>query len=127
MCVCVCILDTTIYEVCGVLRDVDAMSGKDLQLSIDVGVQLQAAEILRRGQLEPVALGSLQVQRALSKNIELQAHIALGDDLVLRDAKDRLVPPESGAVVLMDIHSGDAVCTNCGLVLAEKLPINYFY
>ena len=47
-----------------VLRDVDAMSGKDLQLSIDVEVQLQAAEILRRGQLAPVELGSLQVQRA---------------------------------------------------------------
>ena len=92
-----------------VLRDVDAMSGKDLQLSIDVEVQLQAAEILRRGQLAPVELGSLQVQRALAKNSELQAHIALGDDLVLRDEKDRLVPPESGAVVVMDIYSGEVI------------------
>ena len=65
--------------------------------SIDIGVQLQAAEILRRGQLEPVELGSMSVQRALAKNNDLQAHIALGDDLVLRDVKDRLVPPESGA------------------------------
>ena len=105
-----------------VLRDVDAMSGKDLQLSIDVEVQLQAAEILRRGQLAPVELGTMQVQRALAKNSELQAHIALGDDLVLRDEKDRLVPPESGAVVVMDIYSGEVI----SLVSAPMFDPNLF-
>ena len=105
-----------------VLRDIAAMSGKDLQLSIDVGVQLQAAEILRRGQLEPVNLGSTEVQRALATDSDLQAHIALGDNLILRDAKDRLVPPESGAVVVMDIHSGEVI----SLVSAPMFDPNLF-
>ena len=92
-----------------VLRDVDALSGEDMQLSIDIGVQLQAAEILSRGNLKPVNVGMPEVQNALSKDADLKAHIALGDDLILRDSKDRLVPPESGAAVVMDIWSGEII------------------
>ncbi len=92
-----------------VLRDIDALAGKDLQISIDIGVQLHTAEIFRRGKLEQVKLGSTEVQRALSADTDLQAHIALGDDLILRDSKDRLVPPESGAAIIMDIHSGEII------------------
>ena len=29
------------------------------------------------------------------------------DDLVLQDEKGRLVPPESGAATVMDIHTGE--------------------
>ena len=105
-----------------VLRDVGAMSGKDLQLSIDVGLQLHSAEILRRGQLKPVEMGSAEVQRALAKDDDLKAHIALGDSLILRDEKDRLVPPESGAVVVMDIYSGEII----SLVSAPMFDPNLF-
>ena len=92
-----------------VLRDIDAQAGKDLEVSIDIGVQLHTAEILRRGQWKQVKLGSIEVQRALSADADLQAHIAFGDDLILRDAKGRLVPPESGAAVVMDINSGEII------------------
>ena len=33
----------------------------------------------------------------------------LGDDLILKDSKDRFVPPESGAAVVMDIHTGEII------------------
>ncbi len=92
-----------------VLRHKDALAGKDLQVSIDIGVQFHTAEILRRGNWKPVNLGSTEVQHALSKDADLQAHIALGDDLILQDSKDRLVPPESGAAVVMDIHTGEII------------------
>jgi penicillin-binding protein 2 len=92
-----------------VLRDKDALAGKDLQVSIDIGVQYHTAEILRRGNWKPVKLGSTEVQHALSEDPDLQAHIALGDDLILKDSKDRLVPPESGAAVIMDIHTGEII------------------
>ncbi len=48
-----------------------------------------------------------EVQEALLENEELRAHVSMGDDLVLKDEKGRLVPPESGAVVVMDIYTGE--------------------
>jgi len=89
-----------------VFQDVVPAPGRDLQLSIDMEVQHHAAETLRRGSLEAVPMGSGRAQRAIAKNPDLQAHLALGDDLILRDQKDRLVPPESGAAVVMDIQTG---------------------
>ena len=92
-----------------VTRDLDARSGTDIQLAIDIGVQLEAVEIFRRSNLTPVKVGSTLVQRALSKDPDLKAHIVLGDDLVLRDAKGHLVPPESGAAIVIDIKSGEII------------------
>jgi len=90
-----------------VLRDKQASSGADIRLSIDINAQSFATERLRRGQLSPVKLKTAEAQEALASNEELRAHVAMGDDLVLKDAKGRLVPPESGSVVVMDIHTGE--------------------
>ena len=89
-----------------VFQDVDSKPGRDLRLSINMSVQLFVAETLRQGNLERVSLGSSEVQKALAESSELRAHLAVGDDLILRDKKNRLVPPESGAAVVMDIKSG---------------------
>ena len=90
-----------------VLRDQQASPGKDIKLSIDVSAQSFAAERLRRGKSETVPLQSPDVQQALLDNAELRAHVTTGDSLVLRDEKGRLVPPESGAATVMDIHTGE--------------------
>ena len=90
-----------------VLRDQQASPGKDIKLSIDVSAQSFAAERLRRGKSETVPLQSPDVQQALLDNAELRAHVTTGDTLVLRDEKGRLVPPESGAATVMDIHTGE--------------------
>ncbi len=105
-----------------VFRDFDAQSGKDIQLSIDMAVQLHAVETLRRGNLKPVQIGSGDVQQALANDVDLRAHLAIGDGLILRDEKDRLVPPESGAAVVMDIHTGEVV----SLVSAPMFDPNMF-
>jgi len=105
-----------------VLRDVPSQSGDDLTLSIDIGVQLHATQRLRKGRWEEVALGSHEVQAALATDPELQAHLAVGDNMILRDGNDRLVPAESGAVVVMDIHSGEIV----SLVSAPMFDPNLF-
>ena len=85
-----------------VLNDVPSEAGSDVRLSVDIGVQLHATERLRRGRWEQVALGSHEVQAALADNAELQAHLAVGDEMILLDGNGRLVPAESGAVVVMD-------------------------
>ena len=92
-----------------VLRDTDPKAGNDLQLSIDIGVQLHASKVLRHGRSEVVSFGEKDVQAGLATNPELVAHITSGDDLILRDSKGRLTPPESGAAVVMDIHTGNVV------------------
>ena len=75
--------------------------------------------------LEPVELGSLQVQRALSKNSELQAHIALGDDLVLRVMATafkhlKLVIEPGGAVALAAALDGRLPAgTECAVTVAS--------
>ena len=90
-----------------VLRDQQASSGEDIKLSIDVSAQSFAAERLRRGKSKSVPLQNPDVQRALLNNAELRAHVTTGDSLVLQDERGRLVPPESGAATVLDIHTGE--------------------
>ena len=90
-----------------VLRDKQSSSGEDIKLSIDISAQSFAAERLRRGKSKTVPLQSPDVQKALLDNAELRAHVTSGDSLVLKDEKGRLVPPESGAATVMDIHTGE--------------------
>ncbi len=89
-----------------VLRDQQEQAGSDIKLAIEVGCQSFAAERLRRGISKTMPLEHQSVQAALMNNKELRAHVTTGDNLVLKDANDRLVPPESGAVVAIDIHTG---------------------
>ena len=105
-----------------VLSDVPPSSGGDVQLSVDIGVQLHASERLRQGRWERVKLGSHEVQSALASAEELQAHLAVGDDMILRDGNGRLVPAESGAAVVMDIHTGEVI----SLVSAPMFDPNLF-
>ena len=90
-----------------VLRDQQANPGADTYLSIDIEAQSFATERLRRGRWQAVPVHRAEVQEALMQDAELRAHVAMGDDLVLKDEKGRLVPPESGAVVVMDIQTGE--------------------
>lgn len=105
-----------------VFSDLPAQPGSDVQLSIDIGVQLHATERLRRGRWKTVNLGSHEVQSALAEDAELQAHLAAGDDVILRDGNNRLVPAESGAAVVMDIFTGEVV----SLVSAPMFDPNLF-
>ena len=90
-----------------VLRDQQANPGSDSYLSIDIEAQSFATERLRRGRWQAVPVHKPEVQEALMVNEELRAHVSMGDDLVLKDEKGRLVPPESGACVVMDIQTGE--------------------
>lgn len=90
-----------------VLEDKPAEAGVDVNLSIDIELQAFATERLRRGKSDIVPLHNQEVQMALLKNDELRAHVTTGDTLVLRDERGRLVPPESGAVTVIDIQTGE--------------------
>ncbi|MDA7599377.1 penicillin-binding protein 2 [Alphaproteobacteria bacterium] len=105
-----------------VIKDLSPLPGSDIQLALDIGVQLHAASTLRRGRAETVDLALPEAQRAMSTNTEIRQHIAVGDNLILRDEKGALTPAESGAAVVMDIKTGEVL----SLVSAPMYDPNIF-
>ncbi len=83
--------------------------GNDHQLTIDIDIQSYAVHRLKLGNSEQVELAKSSVQEAINKDAALRAHINIGETMILRDANSRYVPPETGAVVIMDIHTGAIV------------------
>lgn len=92
-----------------VFRDFEPESGGDVRLALDIGLQQHITEILRQGKSDPVDMSSPEVQRAIAGNRELKQHLASGENMLLRDEIGKITPPESGAVVVMDIASGEIV------------------
>jgi penicillin-binding protein 2 len=82
------------------------VSGKDINLTIDINLQSYAASILKRGKNTPLSASSAKVQRAVADNPELSRILATSDGQVFEDALGRVVPPETGSVVVIDIHTG---------------------
>ncbi|MGC6412331.1 MAG: penicillin-binding protein 2 [Candidatus Puniceispirillaceae bacterium] len=88
------------------LTDRQAEMGDDLHLTIDIDLQNFITNRLQQGNARPVDLSSSEAQRGLMSNESLRAHIAAGDDKIFKDAKDNLIPPESGSVSVIDIRTG---------------------
>ena len=90
-----------------IINDKFPISGKDLELTIDIEAQNFASNRLKKGISETVSIENQSVQKALYENQELNSHITLGDDLILKDKRGRYIPPESGAVVVMNVENGE--------------------
>ena len=104
-----------------ILSDRVPKKGKDAVLTLNMEVQSFAYDRLRRGKSE-IVKNTSDIQRALSQNEEIRAHFATGDDLVLKDEKERFVPPESGSAIVMDIRNGDVIA----MVSAPSYDPNLF-
>ena len=90
-----------------VFRDYEPQAGKDVRLALDIGLQQHVTEILRRGQSEPVDMATPEVQSAIADNKELKQHLSSGENMLLRDSIGKITAPESGAVVVMDVRTGE--------------------
>ncbi len=86
--------------------DEEPSSGQDIQLNINVDHQLFALESLKKGQNKVLKLSAPRVQSAIAENEELQKILADGQSSAYEDSKGRVVPPETGAVIAMDINTG---------------------
>ena len=91
------------------ISDRTPKQGSDSQLTIDIDVQSYAVDRLKQGNSEQVELSDSAVQEAITKNDALKAYINIGETMILKDSKSRYVPPETGAVVLMDVETGGVV------------------
>ena len=104
-----------------IINDKQPQQGDDAHLTLNMEIQAFAYDRLRRGRNE-VVTQTADIQKALNKNEELRSHFAAGDDLVLKDEKERFVPGESGAAIVMDVRNGDVV----SMVSAPSYDPNQF-
>jgi penicillin-binding protein 2 len=88
------------------LIDEEPASGRDITLNVNLDVQHFALETLKKGKKTPLALSSPRVQSALSADDELRRILADGQSTAFEDSRGRVVAPEAGAVVAMDVQTG---------------------
>ncbi len=94
------IIASQIYE--------NTISGNDIQTSLDMGLQAFAIERFERGNNTVVYLNNHKIK----KQIELEKNINYENkDFVYKDKKNRIVNPQSGSLVVMDIENGEILCS----------------
>jgi len=94
------IITSQIYE--------NTISGKDVQTSLDMGLQAFAIERFERGNNTKVYSKNDKIKKQieLAKNINYE-----NTDFVYKDKKNRIVNPQSGSLVVMDIENGEILCS----------------
>jgi penicillin-binding protein 2 len=83
-----------------------ATPGTDIKLTIDINLQSYATSILRRGRNKPISYSDPKVQRALAADPELASAVSETEGFVFEDSLGRVVPPETGSIVVIDIETG---------------------
>jgi penicillin-binding protein 2 len=81
-------------------------TGLDVRVSIDVDCQYQALAWLKQGPHKPIRRSNPKVVRALAANERLAKLVSAEETTLFEDSKGRIIPPETGSVVVMDIHTG---------------------
>lgn len=104
-----------------IINDKQPRQGDDAKLTLNMEIQAFAYDRLRRGRNE-VITKTADIQKALDSNAEIRSHFAAGDNLVLKDERERFVPGESGAAIVMDVKNGDIVA----MVSAPSYDPNQF-
>ena len=94
------IIASQIYE--------NTIPGKDIQTSLDMGLQAFAIERFERGNNTKVYLKNDKIKKQIEqvKNIDYE-----NKDFVYKDKKNRIVNPQSGSLIVMDIENGEILCS----------------
>ncbi len=112
------IIASQIYE--------NTISGNDIQTSLDMGLQAFAIERFERGNNTLVHLKNEKISKQMEwkKNINYE-----NKDYVYKDKKNRIVNPQSGSLIVMDIENGEILCSVSSPgydpnIFSEDLEIN---
>ena len=94
------IITSQIYE--------NTISGNDIQTSLDMGLQAFAIERFERGNNNLVYLKNENIKKQLqnTKNNNYE-----NKDYVYKDKKNRIVNPQSGSLIVMDVENGEILCS----------------
>ncbi len=90
--------------------DEESLSGGDVRLTANMDLQLAALGALKRGSNTPIPRGDKRVQRAIERQPELGLMLPETEEFAYIDSKGRIVPPESGSVVVVDVKTGAVRC-----------------
>lgn len=81
--------------------------GRDIRLTIDVNLQRFAMERLSRGTAERIPVDDPRAQVALAKAPPAVVEASESRETMLVDSDGTIVEEESGAVVVLDVHTGE--------------------
>ena len=81
--------------------------GKDIQISLDMGLQAFAIERFERGNNILVNLKNNKIKKQI-ENIKNVSYV--NKDYVYKDKKNRIVNPQSGSLIVMDVENGEILC-----------------
>ena len=84
-------------------------SGKDVKLSIDIGLQTLALRRLQSGNDNLISINEEEVKNIIKKDRIFAQQLIEDRDVVNKNTKNDYVLPESGSVVVMDVNSGEII------------------
>ena len=87
----------------------ETVKGKDFNLSLDVELQTKALRRLQAGNDHLVNVNSLEAQSVLNKNKSFAWQLRDDRNYINKNKKGSFVLPESGAVVVMDVETGEVI------------------
>ena len=94
------IIDSQVYEA--------TKPGKDLQVSLDMSLQAYAIKRLEQGNYSLVSIE----KRSIKSQILKQKQITYIDKkFIYINKKNKIVDPQSGSIIVMDIHNGEILCS----------------
>ena len=86
----------------------NTISGNDIQTSLDMELQAFAVERFEKGNNTLVSIKNENIKKQIEKKKNINF---INDDYVYKDKKNRIVNPESGSLIVMDIENGEVICS----------------
>ena len=94
------IIASQIYE--------NTISGNDIQISLDMGLQAFAIERFERGNNTLVSRQDKNIKKQIERAYNINY---VNKDYIYKDKKNRIVDPQSGSLLVMDIENGEILCS----------------
>ena len=85
----------------------NTQSGGDIQTSLDMGLQAFAIERFERGNNRLVSIKNHVKKKKIDNRTDV---IYVNEDYVYKDKKNRIVNPQSGSLIVMDVENGEILC-----------------
>ena len=85
----------------------NTISGNDIQTSLDMELQAFAVERFEKGSNTLVSIHNDNIKKQIEKFKNISY---VNQDYVYKDKKNRIVNPQSGSLIVMDIENGEVIC-----------------
>jgi len=86
----------------------ESKPGKDLQVSLDMSLQAYAIKRLEQGNYN---LTSIEKKSIKSQILKQKQVTYVDKKYIYTNKKNKIVDPQSGSIIVMDIHNGEILCS----------------